>query len=118
MTVAHLCGRSMQLALVGAQLGASLGGCWWVTGSFWAGQSDMFGRRTGRWAGAIAGLISDRTRSRKGEKIERIGLEPVSAPWCSVLGGKSDEDASLAVGEKQPEATSEVSAQSSERRMR
>ena len=80
----------------------------------------MFGRRTGRWAGAIAGLISDRTRSRKGEKIERIGLEPVSAPWCSVLGGKSDEDASLPVGlgEKQPEATAEVSAQSSERRMR
>ena len=36
-------------------------GLWWVTGSFWAGQSDMFGRRTGRWAGAIAGLISDRT---------------------------------------------------------
>ena len=57
----------------------------------------MFGRRTGRWAGAIAGLISDRTRSRKGEKIERIGLEPVSAPWCSVLGGKSDEDASPSV---------------------
>ena len=60
-------------------------GLWWVTGSFWAGQSDMFGRGTGRWAGAIAGLISDRTWGRRS-----VGLvEPLSAPSCSVLGATS-----------------------------